>query len=99
MKENKDEILRKIKERVNGIGYDFFYKGCQSPETTPWISEEILYMWVKPKDEANSELSLDVVPSKLRVSFLEEDKENRNRKECGNLDEMLDYIENYLLNR
>jgi len=92
MKENKDEILRKIKERVISIGYDFFHKGEQSR-----VHEQVLHLGGQSKDADNSELLFEVAigSSYFRVTFGGEDKP----KKCGNLDEMLDYIEDYLVTR
>lgn len=100
MIEDKDEILQAIEERVNNIGWEIFSRGNESPEKTPWATENRLLLWVKPKDKANSELSLDVAigSSYLRVTFGGEDKPEQF-KDANKKDKMLDFIEKYLQSR
>lgn len=99
MTEDTNEIFRKIKERVNSIGWDIVYKGCETPGKPLWVKEHSrLYLKVLSKDGSDRNLLLDVTiyPNRYMVSFPENDGKNHNRKICNDPKEMLDFIVAYL---
>lgn len=92
MIEDKDNVFRAIKERLNGIGWHFFIKPYPI-YNEKWHLEVLAN---EDEDEDNKRFfTVTIGSSDLSVSF-DERKENHKK---GNLGEILDFIEDCLLNR
>ena len=93
MKENKDEILRKIKERLLKTSYKISdYDG------NPREHEDILHLEVQTKEDDNLYFTVAIGSSYLRIAYVNE-KGKGDYKKFKDPDEMLDFIENYLRTR
>ena len=92
MKENKNEILQAIEERLSSIGWHLFIKPYPI-YNEKWHLEVLAN---EDEDEDNKRcFTVTIGSSDLSVSF-DEKKENHRK---GNLGEILDFIEDCLLNR
>ena len=92
MIEDKDNVFRAIKERLNSIGWDFFIKPYPI-YNEKWHLEVLAN---EDEDEDNKRFfTVTIGSSDLSISF-DEKKENHRK---GNLGEILDFIEDCLLNR
>ena len=88
MKENQDEVLRAIEERVNSIGWGMFIKPYA-------ISNEKWHFEVLPNEEDEDNKRCFTVTfgsSDLSINF----SDRESHKKFRDLGKMLDYIEEYL---
>ncbi len=88
--EYKGEILRKIKERLSKTAYEIFgYDGNYREH------EEILHLEVQQKEDYNLYFTVAIGSNYLRIAYVN-DKGKGDYKKFMDLDEMCDFIENYL---
>lgn len=88
MKENKDMVFQEIKKLVNDNGYDCFRRDCGPRKA-------VLYLEVQSRDDGYSrQLVVTIASSRFMITFAEANAPQY----CGDLDQMLNIIKNWLLN-